>query len=222
MHGAVQRGTEIDRGVQRCTEVCVSVLRGVWRSERCMELHVQVHEGGKWRYMEGWTKVYKGLYEGVQRYAGVSGEVNWLPLPTNDLVGEIEAYFEVLYPFWVVDSLRTLKIHHYLSLVTIGCPSTHPAHFHAPLCTSALLHIPLCTQQYPLHTSMHLCKPLLTSMHLCTPPHTSMHLCIPLCAPLHTSAYLCTLQHISVHLYVPLHTSVHINIPLHNSQHEFH
>ena len=76
MHGGVQRGTEIGRGVQRCTEVCVSVWRGVWRSERCMELHVQVHEGGKWRYMEGWTKVFKGLYEGVQRYAGVSGWVN--------------------------------------------------------------------------------------------------------------------------------------------------
>ena len=46
----------------------------------------------------------------------MSGGVNWLPLPTIDLVGdnrEIEAYFEVLYPFWVVDSLRTLKVHHY-------------------------------------------------------------------------------------------------------------
>ena len=73
VHGGVQRGTEIGRGVQRCTEVCVSVWRGVWRSERCMELHVLVHEGGKWMYIEGWTKVYKGLYEGVQRYAGVSG-----------------------------------------------------------------------------------------------------------------------------------------------------
>ena len=54
----------------------------------------------------------------------MSGGINWLPLPTVDLVGdnrEIEAYFEVLYPFWVVDSLRTLKAHHYLSLVTIGC-----------------------------------------------------------------------------------------------------
>ena len=57
VHGGVQRGTEIGRGVQRCTEVCVSVWRGVWRSKRCMELHVQVHEGGKWRYMEGWIKV---------------------------------------------------------------------------------------------------------------------------------------------------------------------
>ena len=60
---------------------------------------MQVHEGGKWRYLEGWTKVYKGLYEGMQRYAGVSGRVNWLSLPTIDLVGdnkEIEAYCEVL------------------------------------------------------------------------------------------------------------------------------
>ena len=151
VHGDVQSCTEIGRGVQRCTEVCVSVWRDVWRSERCMELHMQVHEGGKWRYMEGWTKVFKGLYEGVQRYAGVSGGVNWLPLPTIDLMGdnrEIEAYFEVLYPFLVVDSLRTLKVHHYLSLVTIGCPSTHPAvYFCIPPCTS-------CVSPYTsLHTS---------------------------------------------------------------------
>ena len=33
---------------------------------------------------------------------------------------KIEAYFEVLYPLYVVDSLRTLKVHHCLSLVTIG------------------------------------------------------------------------------------------------------
>ena len=45
--------------------------------------------------------MYKGVYEGVQRYAGVSGGVYWLPLPTIDLVGdnrEIEAYFKVIYP----------------------------------------------------------------------------------------------------------------------------
>ena len=56
--------------------------------------------------MEGWTKVYKGLYEGVQRYAGVSRGVNCLPLPTIDLVGdnrEIETYSEVLYQFgWLI------------------------------------------------------------------------------------------------------------------------
>ena len=42
----------------------------------------------------------------MQKYAGVSGGVNWLPLPTIDLVGdnrEIEAYFKVLYPFgWLI------------------------------------------------------------------------------------------------------------------------
>ena len=32
VHGGVQTGTEIGRGVQRCTEVCVSV----WSSERYM------------------------------------------------------------------------------------------------------------------------------------------------------------------------------------------
>ena len=34
---------------------------------------------------------------------------------------KFEAYFEVLYLLWVVDSLRTLKIHHCFSLVTIVC-----------------------------------------------------------------------------------------------------
>ena len=53
------------------------------------------------------AKVYKGVHEGVQRYIRVSGGVNWLPLPTVDLVGDyrkIEAYFEVLYtPFgWLI------------------------------------------------------------------------------------------------------------------------
>ena len=33
---------------------------------------------------------------------------------------KFEAYFEVLYPFEVVDSLRTLKVHHCLSLITIS------------------------------------------------------------------------------------------------------
>ena len=32
---------------------------------------------------------------------------------------KIETYFEVLYPLWVVDSHRTLKVNHCLSLVTI-------------------------------------------------------------------------------------------------------
>ena len=43
-----------------------------------------------------------------------------LPLEIIDLVGdnkefEVWAYFEVLYPLWVFDSLRTLKIHHWFS-----------------------------------------------------------------------------------------------------------
>ena len=29
---------------------------------------------------------------------------------------------ELLYLLWVVDVLRTVKVHHFLSLVTIGCP----------------------------------------------------------------------------------------------------
>ena len=35
---------------------------------------------------------------------------------------KFEVYFEDLYPFWVVDCVRTLKDHHSLSLVTTGCP----------------------------------------------------------------------------------------------------
>ena len=176
---------------------------------------MQMHEGGKWRHMEGWTKVYKGLYEGVQRYAGVSRGVNWLPLPTIDLVGdnrEIKAYFEVLYPFWVVDSLRTLNVHHYLSLVTIGCPSTHPGvYFCIPPCTSVYLHTPLYT---PLHNSV----------HLCMPSHTSTHLSVPLCTLPCTSVYLCTPLHTSMHpavpsanFYAPLHTSAYLHAPLYTS-----
>ena len=53
---------------------------------------------------------------------------HWLPLATIDLMGVIgnlkfEAYFEVLYLLWVADSLKTFKVDHCLSLVTIGCPS---------------------------------------------------------------------------------------------------
>ena len=52
---------------------------------------------------------------------------HWLPLATIDLVVIIgnlkfESYLEVLYPLWVADSLRTLKVHHGLSLVTFDCP----------------------------------------------------------------------------------------------------
>ena len=60
--------------------------------------------------------------EGVQLYGVwiVSG------LATIDLVGDnadlnCEVYFKVLYPFWVIDHLRPSKVHHCLSLVTIGC-----------------------------------------------------------------------------------------------------
>ena len=38
----------------------------------------------------------------------------WLSLAT--------IYLLVLYPLWVVDSLRTLNLHHCLSMVTTGCP----------------------------------------------------------------------------------------------------
>ena len=35
---------------------------------------------------------------------------------------KFEAYSEVLDPLYMVDSLTTLKVHHCLSMVTIGCP----------------------------------------------------------------------------------------------------
>ena len=41
---------------------------------------------------------------------------HWLPLATIDLVGdnrEFKVYFTLLDPLWVVDSLKTLNIHHY-------------------------------------------------------------------------------------------------------------
>ena len=48
-----------------------------------------------WRYMDRYAVVHrgvqrcmKGVHEFVQRYIGVSGGVNWLPLPTVDLVGD--------------------------------------------------------------------------------------------------------------------------------------
>ena len=38
------------------------------------------------------------------------------------MVGNLksEAYFEVLYPLWVFDSLKTLNLHHCLSLASIN------------------------------------------------------------------------------------------------------
>ena len=49
---------------------------------------------------------------------------------TIDLVGDnadlnCKVYFEVSYPFWVVDHLRLSKVHHCLLLVTVGSPSNH-------------------------------------------------------------------------------------------------
>ena len=35
---------------------------------------------------------------------------------------KFEADFEVLYPMWVDDSLRTLNVHQYLSLDTVAYP----------------------------------------------------------------------------------------------------
>ena len=94
-----------------CGGVCGGGLqRGVWRgfTEGCTE-------GCTKRCMEGCAEGYtEGCAEGQ------------LPLAAIDLVMLIgnfkfEAYFEVIYPFWLVDTARTIKVHNYLSLVTIGC-----------------------------------------------------------------------------------------------------
>ena len=53
---------------------------------------------------------------------------HWLPLTTIDLVGNNKAIWtlrhiwSVWYQLWVVGGLRTLKVHHCLSLVNIGFP----------------------------------------------------------------------------------------------------
>ena len=72
--------------------------------------------------MSGW---YSHNIEGASLF--VHG-YHWLPLATIDLVGdnrEFEVWGMLLRSYnhyKSVDSLRTLKVHHCLSLVTIGCP----------------------------------------------------------------------------------------------------
>ena len=87
VHRGVLKCIGLQRGAQRCAEVHRGVCRGV---RRCMERYVDV-----WRCMDrcavvhgGVQRCMKGVYEGVQRYVGMSGGVNWLPLPTVDLVGD--------------------------------------------------------------------------------------------------------------------------------------
>ena len=48
----------------------------------------------------------------------------WRLFRGDFIIGNLkfESYFEVLYPLYVVYCLRTSKMHHCLSLVTIGCP----------------------------------------------------------------------------------------------------
>ena len=53
---------------------------------------------------------------------------HWLPLATIDIVGDnsefdIKGIFLSCDTYYgVVDILRTVKVHHSMSLVTIGCP----------------------------------------------------------------------------------------------------
>ena len=47
----------------------------------------------------------------------------WWGALTNQIGNlKFEAYFEVLYLLLVVDTIRTLKVHHCLPVVTISCP----------------------------------------------------------------------------------------------------
>ena len=48
----------------------------------------------------------------------------WKLFRGDFIIGNLkfESYFEVLCPLYVVYCLRTSKMHHSLSLVTIGCP----------------------------------------------------------------------------------------------------
>ena len=101
--GGVHAG--VQRGVQRCTEMG-SAQRG---TQMC---------GGAWRgvqrYVEGCTEVHGRDY-------------HWLPLATIDLVSdnrELVSLKHILtcYTYYRWLSLSTLKVHHCLSLVTIGCP----------------------------------------------------------------------------------------------------
>ena len=87
--------------------------------EGCAEVHGGLHrcvQSGAWRYMEGYPEVHGGVCRGVWRYAW-KGSCHWLPLATIGLVGdnrefEVLRHFEVLYPLWVSNNLRILKIHH--------------------------------------------------------------------------------------------------------------
>ena len=132
----VEGCTEVRRGVvgtinqsESCAEVCRGVRGGVWRGvRRCAEgwWGQLTNQNLAWRCTEGCAEGYAEVHGEVR--GGVLVHVcHWLPIATIDLVGDnrnlkFEAYFEVLYPLRVVDSLRTLKVHHCLSLVTIGCP----------------------------------------------------------------------------------------------------
>ena len=67
--------------------------------QRCMEECTEIH-GGLWRFV--------GVY--------------WLPLVTIDLVGDILMCYS---HFWVLDSLRILKIHHCFYLISLAGPMYH-------------------------------------------------------------------------------------------------
>ena len=88
----------------------------VWRGVR---RGVQSCAEGCWRCAEGCTKGYaevcRGVRRGAWRCAEVCGGVRGGNL-------KFKVYFELLHLLWMVDSLRTSKVYHCMSLVTIGCP----------------------------------------------------------------------------------------------------
>ena len=70
--------------------------------QRCAEVH-----GGVRRGAQRCTEVCRGVCRGGAHRGCTEGCAEGC---------------EVLYPLYMVNSLRTLKVHHCLSLVTIGCP----------------------------------------------------------------------------------------------------
>ena len=68
-----------------------------------------------------WTENHN--FDNNNQYKPACGILSLLDiLIIDNKTFKFETYFEVIYPLLVVDGLKILKIHHCLSLVTIGCP----------------------------------------------------------------------------------------------------
>ena len=65
----------------------------------------------------------RGMEEQGEEHGVEHGGLHYHWLYLMSMIGNLkfEAYYEMLYTFWVNDSLRTSKVHHCLSLANIGC-----------------------------------------------------------------------------------------------------